>query len=213
MDKVDKRVQQILAQMKDKADAARKEWKAAAEDDKEKLKTKMNEERKAFIEWMKAKTKANQAETKAILEKTKARRDKRMEANMNDDRNKLTACQDTIEGNPEKMELNTEENEAVLERKRVHKEDKEIHSQRDEQNETKAYNEATEKIEENPEMMQSAEEHQDVPNEDVAVMPVKGLKKRCRGRKSTAGRHGKPKKRNRGNCGTRNKLAAACRKV
>jgi hypothetical protein len=27
-----------------------------------------------------------------------------------------------------------------------------------------------------PGMMQSAEEHQDVPSEDVAVMPVKGLK-------------------------------------
>jgi uncharacterized protein YPO0396 len=34
----------------------------------------------------------------------------------------------------------------------------------------------TEKID--PGMMQFAEEHQDVPNEDVAVMPVKGLKKR-----------------------------------
>jgi formiminotetrahydrofolate cyclodeaminase len=39
----------------------------------------------------------------------------------------------------------------------------------------------TEKIERDTEMMQSAEEHQDVPSEDVAVMPVKGLMKRCRG--------------------------------
>jgi hypothetical protein len=36
----------------------------------------------------------------------------------------------------------------------------------------------TEKI--NPGMMQSVEKHQDVPSEDVAVMPVKGLKKRHR---------------------------------
>jgi hypothetical protein len=62
-------------------------------------------------------------------------------------------------------------------------------------------------------MMQSVEEHQDVPIEEVAVMPVKGLKKRHRGRKSTAGRRGEPKKLNRGNCGSRKKLAAACRKV
>jgi hypothetical protein len=53
---------------------------------------------------------------------------------------------------------------------------------------------ATEKIEQNLEMMQSAEEHQDVPTEAVVVRAVKGLKKRHRGRKSTAERHGKPKK-------------------
>jgi hypothetical protein len=69
----------------------------------------------------------------------------------------------------------------------------------------------TEKI--NPGMMQSVEEHQEVPIEDVAVMPVKGLKKRRRVGKSTAGRCGEPKKLNRGNCGSRKKLAAACRKV
>jgi hypothetical protein len=38
-----------------------------------------------------------------------------------------------------------------------------------------------------PGMIKSAEEHQDVRSKDVAVMPVKGLRKRCRGRKSTAG--------------------------
>jgi hypothetical protein len=72
---------------------------------------------------------------------------------------------------------------------------------------------ATKKIEQNPKMMQSVEEHRDVPGEDVAVMPVKGLKKQRRGRKSTAGRRGEPKELNRGNCTSRRKLAAACRKV
>jgi hypothetical protein len=84
---------------------------------------------------------------------------------------------------------------------------------KDDQNETPAGNEATEKIEQDPGMMQSVEEHHDVPIEEVAVMPVKGLKKRRRGRKSTAGRRGEPKTLNRGNCGSRKKLAAACRKV
>jgi hypothetical protein len=213
MDKVDKIVQQILAQMKDKADAARKEMKAAAEADKEKLMTKMNEERRAFIEWMKAKTKANQAETKVILAAMKARREKRMEAHTNDNRNESTGCQNVMEANQEKMEPITEENEAILERQRVHKEDTEIHSQREEQNETKACNEATEKIEENPGIMQSAEEHQDVPNEDVAVMTVGEQRKRRRGRKSNAGRRGEPKELIRGNGGSRKKLAGACRKV
>jgi hypothetical protein len=136
-----------------------------------------------------------------------------MEAHTNDNRNESTGCQDVMVANPEKMEPNTEENEAVLERQRVHKEDTEIHSQRDEQNETKACNEATEKIEENPEMMQSAEEHQDMPNEDVAVMPVGEPRKRRRGRKSNAGRRGEPKEQIRGKCGSRKKLAATCTKV
>jgi hypothetical protein len=57
------------------------------------------------------------------------------------------------------------------------------------------------------------EEHQDVPSEYVVVMPVKGLRKRRRGRKSTAGRRGEPKELNQGNHGFRKKLAAACRKV
>jgi hypothetical protein len=52
---------------------------------------------------------------------------------------------------------------------------------KDDQNETTAYNEATEKIETDSGMMQSAEEHQDILSEDVAVMPVKGLKQRRRG--------------------------------
>jgi hypothetical protein len=44
----------------------------------------------------------------------------------------------------------------------------------------------TKKIEQDPGMMQSVEEHQDVPSEDVVLKPVKGLKKRRRGRKLTA---------------------------
>jgi hypothetical protein len=75
-----------------------------------------------------------------------------------------------------------------------------------------AYNEVTEKIETDPGMMQSTEEHQDILSEDVAVLPVKGLKKRLRVRKLTAGRSGEPKELTRGNCGSRRKLAAACRR-
>jgi hypothetical protein len=72
---------------------------------------------------------------------------------------------------------------------------------------------ATKKSEQDTEMTQSAEVHQDVPNEDVAVMLVGEPRKRCRVRKSTAGRRGEPKELNRGNHGSRRKLAAACRKV
>jgi hypothetical protein len=54
---------------------------------------------------------------------------------------------------------------------------------------------------------------QEVPREDAAVMPIGGLRKQRRGRKQAAGRREKPKKVNRGICGSREKLAAACRKV
>jgi hypothetical protein len=111
------------------------------------------------------------------------------------------------------METNTKEHEALLERQRIDNEDTAIHSVKDDQNEMNAYDEATEEIEQDTGMMQYVEEHQDVPIEEVAMMPVKGLKKRRRGRKSTAGRRGEHKKLNRGICGSRKKLAAACRKV
>jgi hypothetical protein len=55
--------------------------------------------------------------------------------------------------------------------------------------------------------------HEEVPREDTAVMPVRGLRKQRRGRKQAAGRREEPKKLNRGICKSQEKLAAACRKV
>jgi hypothetical protein len=55
--------------------------------------------------------------------------------------------------------------------------------------------------------------HQEVPREHASVVPVGGLRKQRRGRKEAAGRHEEPKKLNRGICGSREKLAAACRRV
>jgi hypothetical protein len=49
--------------------------------------------------------------------------------------------------------------------------------------------------------------------EDAVVKPVKGWKKRHRGKKPAAGRHGEPKELTRGDFGSRKKLAAACRKA
>jgi hypothetical protein len=72
-----------------------------------------------------------------------------------------------------------------------------------------AGNEATEKIELDNGMMQSAEEHQDIVSEDVAVTPFKGLKKRHRGRKSTAERRGEPKKGTRVYYDSRRKVTVA----
>jgi hypothetical protein len=55
--------------------------------------------------------------------------------------------------------------------------------------------------------------HEEVPMEDAAVMPVGGLRKQRRGRKQAAGRCEEPEKLNREICGSREKLAAACRKL
>jgi hypothetical protein len=63
------------------------------------------------------------------------------------------------------------------------------------------------------ETMQSAEEHHVVPREDAVVIPVRGRKRRHRGRKEAAGRHGEPMELNRGDCRSRKKLTAACRKA
>jgi hypothetical protein len=63
------------------------------------------------------------------------------------------------------------------------------------------------------EMMQPVGEHQEVPREDAVVKPVRRRKKRHRGRKQAAGRRVEPKELTRGNCGSRKKLAAVCRKA
>jgi hypothetical protein len=62
-------------------------------------------------------------------------------------------------------------------------------------------------------MMQPVGEHQEVPREEAAVKPVERRKKRHRGRKQAAGRHGEPKELTRGDHGSRKNLAAACRKA
>jgi hypothetical protein len=63
------------------------------------------------------------------------------------------------------------------------------------------------------EMMQSAEEHHEVPDEDAVEAPVRIRKRRHRGRKEAAGRRLEPKELNRGDRGSRKKLAPACRKA
>jgi hypothetical protein len=70
-----------------------------------------------------------------------------------------------------------------------------------------------EKMETNPEMMQSIGEHQEVPKEEAAVRSSGALKKRHRDRNQAAERRQKPKERNRGNCGYRKRLAVAGRKM
>jgi flagellar biosynthesis chaperone FliJ len=57
------------------------------------------------------------------------------------------------------------------------------------------------------------EEEEEVPVEDAIVKPVKGRRKRYRGKKQAAERCEESEELTRGICGSRRKLAAACRKV
>jgi hypothetical protein len=60
--------------------------------------------------------------------------------------------------------------------------------------------------------MESEVEHREAPTEEAAVKSS-GTMKQHRGRRLPAGRRGEPKELTRGDCGSRRKLAAACRKV
>jgi hypothetical protein len=65
----------------------------------------------------------------------------------------------------------------------------------------------------NPEEMECELEHWEVHKEDVIVKLVKGQKKRHRDWHLAAGQRGELKELTRGDCGSRRKLAAACRKI
>jgi hypothetical protein len=69
------------------------------------------------------------------------------------------------------------------------------------------------KTEPDPGMMQSTEEHQEIPKGKAAVMPVREPRKRRRVRNLAAERRQKRKERTRGNRGSRRKSAVACSEV
>jgi hypothetical protein len=83
---------------------------------------------------------------------------------------------------------------------------------KDGRKETTACNEATE-TKHDPGMMQSIEDHPDIPEEEAAVMPVGEPRKRRRVCNLASERRQKRKERTRGNRGSRRESAAACRKV
>jgi hypothetical protein len=68
-----------------------------------------------------------------------------------------------------------------------------------------------EKTEPKPGMMQSMGEHQEVPKEEAAVMPVGGLKKQRRDRNLAAGHRKKPKKKIQASFESRRRLTVAGR--
>jgi hypothetical protein len=87
-----------------------------------------------------------------------------------------------------------------------------IQPRRAELDETSTCREATE-TEPHPGMMQSIEEHQETPKENAVVMPVGEPRKRRRIWHLASKRRQKRKEGTRGNCKSKRKSAAACRKV
>jgi hypothetical protein len=152
-----------------------------AEADKEDLLTKMKEDRKADQEELLA----------------------RMDAMFDAHEKRMMACLGQAEAFREKMNATIQCIPSVVQ-ETIHIRVENVGAELNQKTEAN-----TEKIEQDTEMMQSAEEHQDVPSEDVTVMPVKGLKKWRRVRKSTAGRRGEPKEGTRGYYGSQRKVTVA----
>jgi hypothetical protein len=70
-----------------------------------------------------------------------------------------------------------------------------------------------EKKKPNPDDVETGAERREVPKKHAVVRSSGIMKKRQRGRNLAAGRRIKPEDLNQGDCGSRGKLAAACRKV
>jgi hypothetical protein len=135
-----------------------------------------------------------------------------MIANLKNGRKKTTACQEVTGAKPETIEPNPGEKEAIMEQQEIPNEEVAVHSQRTCRSETAASQEAT-KTEPDPGKMPSVEEHQEIPKEEAAVMPVGGLRKRCRDRNLTAGSCQKPKGRIQVSSESRRRLTVAGKKI
>jgi hypothetical protein len=88
----------------------------------------------------------------------------------------------------------------------------EVHPLKECRSETAASQEDTE-TKPDPGTMQSVEEHQEIPKEDAAVMPVGEPRKRRRDRNLAAGRRQKPKRRIQASCESRRRLIVAGKKI
>jgi hypothetical protein len=117
-------------------------------------------------------------------------------ANRRNNRKETMFCQETAEARVECKEPTSGDMKAYQETTACHEE-----TERD-----------TEKTEPDPEMKTVAE-NQEVPKVEAAVESSGTMKKRHTSRHLAVGRRGEPEGLNRGYCGSRRKLAAACRKV
>jgi hypothetical protein len=140
---------------------------------------------------MREEIKSGEAEMKFTVDAFQEKMDVLI-ANRKDDR-KETSCQETTEAH-----LECEKQTSVD----MESEEVAIHSLKECRSEKAASQKVTE-TEADPGKMQSVEEHQEIPKEEAALMPVGGLRKRRRDRNLAAGCHQKPKRRIRASCESR----------
>jgi hypothetical protein len=180
-----------MQEMTARMDANHVEMKAGRNSDREQMLARMD----AHTEEMKANTKAIQERTdtdrKNNGEDLKGMMEKSMNGSLAEMRSNICAL---------RSESIQREMRAV------------IQPTRSELDETTACNEATE-TEPHLGIVQSVVEHHENPTEDAALMPVGGPRKRRRTLNVAAKSHQKLKERTQGYCGSRRKLAAACRKM
>jgi hypothetical protein len=180
----------------------------------ERLLTKMDEtkeENKAWQAKSDANAKTTQEQMLAIQEKMSAK----MDETKKDMKAKMDANTEATLANKKEMmaKLATKEDmEADRKQRKAEMEEMQM-DERIAVIQGKADVKLEELTEPGEEMMQSAEEHHMVPDEDAVEAPDRIRKRRHRGRKETAGQRLEPKELNRGDRGSRKKLAAACGKA
>jgi hypothetical protein len=186
---------EMLVEMKDKAEADREDAKEKMDANTKLMQEKMDANMKTMQEKADGDRKADREELKGMINALQENMDAWI-ANIRDDREERTSCQETTEPCLECEEPISADIKSCQE--------------------TTACHEATEanmeKIQPDPGMMQSVDEQQEVPKEDAVVKPVRGRKKRHRDRKLIAGRREEPKKLTRGYCASRKRVTVASRR-
>jgi type IV secretory pathway VirB4 component len=163
------------------------------------------------------------AELKADQEKMLAEISARMTINLKETEADKKRDRENLKGMMEEMNAKMDCNQAemrstvcamwsMLEETIQHEMKAVIQHRRSELDEMTTCNEATE-TEPDPGMMQSTEEHQEIPKGEAAVMPGGEPRKQSRVCNLAAECHQKRKERTWGNSESRRKSAAACRKV
>jgi hypothetical protein len=174
----------------------------------------------ANLKEIKEEMKTTQAEMKADREVMLARIEvsqEREDTNLKEMKEQILANQAKTDTTQERMNANLRKEMKSTVNAFQERMDASIADMKDGRKERTACQEAAEanpeKLETNPEMMQSVGEHREVPKEEAAVRSSGALKKWHRGRHLASGRRREPKERTRGNCGSRSKLAAARRRM
>jgi hypothetical protein len=179
----------------------------------------MNASMKEPMQQMKADGKADKenmlAERNASVKSNQvllARLEARIETNREEDREDLKEMREEIKSGQAEMRSTVCAMQSKLKETIHHRMKAVLQPIRTELDETTACNGATE-TKPDPGMMQSIEEHQEIPKEDAAVLPVGGPRRRHRVCNLATEHRQKRKERTRGNRGYRRKSAVNCRNM